>query len=130
MRPRLQQLVQRPARTLRGDQLPMAVQSIVDAELLLQHALLEQRLHRMQLALRRRPIDERADERNADGLLVEASRVRALLVPAAANVDGTVAADQEIVADIVPAQRVHVIRLNGAHRVHTFRLYTIINYAR
>ena len=62
---------------------------------------------------------ERADHGDADRAGVEAARIRAdhVLVDAAvaALVDGAVAVDEEVVADVVPAVRLDVVDLDPAH---------------
>ena len=64
--------------------------------------------------LRRR---EGSDHRDADGAGVEPPRVRpddVALDPAVAPfVDGAVAVDEEVVADVVPAVRLHVVHLDA-----------------
>lgn len=57
----------------------------------------------------------RAQEADAQGLLVEVGRVQALVAEAASLVDGAVVADAEVVADVGPAEDRRVQHLQVAH---------------
>lgn len=115
VRPRLYQVVQCLARTLGRHQLPVTEQPVVGRQFVCQQSLLDQNARCMNLSRFRQLRNERADERNAYGLLVEATRVRALFVPAATLIYGSIAAHQKVVANVVPVHRVHVERLDEAH---------------
>ena len=75
-----------------------------------------ERLHRRGRRLRRHEV---ADQRDADAPRVEPERVRADHVPGDAAVpafvDLAVPVDEEVVADVVPAVRLHVVDVDAAH---------------
>lgn len=64
---------------------------------------------------RRSGLRERAQEADAQGLLVEAGRVQALVVESATLVDRTVVADAEVVRDVRPAEHGGVQHLEVTH---------------
>lgn len=122
MRPILNFLVQHLARTLSGNQLSMSVQLVVGSQLAQSQPLFDQPQRGLQLSIGWHHLDKCADKCYANRSLVVAQCVRSLCVPASTLVRGAVASHQEVVRNVIPFHRLHVVRLHEANTEHTFSL--------
>lgn len=101
--------------TLGGAQLAMAIESIVWNKFLEPHALSDEQLTGSQLLLSWMNLDVGADERDTYTIHIIAQSMCALVVPAASLVDQSIAADKEIVANVIPIPAIHVKALHHTH---------------
>lgn len=90
----------------------MAHQAVARRQSARRYAARDELLGSLSRDRRRQSVHKRTDERNAHRAIVERGGVCTLAGPATTLVDVPVAANQEIVANVPPATRVHVIVLN------------------
>lgn len=79
------------------------------------HSAEEQVTESLQRGLARLLVRVRAQEADAQGLLVESGGVQARVVKATALVDGSVVSDAEVVGDVCPTEHVRVQALEVTH---------------
>lgn len=122
MRPSLQLAVQSVSGAESFGDLPVAQELVVGRDLTGFDAELDDHLRRVHLHLRRYDRVESADEGDADAAVVVAERMGADVVPAPADVRESVAADEEVVADVRPFSRLDVEGLGESHVKRTLGL--------
>lgn len=124
MRPSLYLLIESPSRTLCGIALTVANQSIICGNVSLLHASCQQVAAHVQCILGGQFLHKASNKTNAQRYPVVSQGVSAHRVPAATLVDVAIAADQEVVCDVIPATTLDVEAL----RVDYINIYIYLIY--
>lgn len=119
------QLVELLAGTLGGTKLPMSVDVIVGMQLVQAYSLLHQPACCPQLPLLGRNMDEGAYEGNAHRDSTISLHMLTLCMPATSHIDLTIAANEEVIADVRKAKGFHVKVLYHAHAIDALILQRI-----
>lgn len=122
MRPCLYLLIESPSRTLCGIALTVANQSIICGNVSLLHTPCQQIAAHIQGIFGGQFLHKASNKTNAQRYPVVSQGVSAYRVPAATLVDVAIAADQEVICDVIPAATLDVEAL----RVDYIYIYVYI----